>query len=189
MCASCSPGPSCGCYKMKAVKYVAAHAYAACALPSLHPSQLPNHRPTVAKPPPNHRQTAAHCLPICPPDAAHRLLTIKPNCRPTAAELPPLQVQAALLPMLTITLQYFAADESPQHSASLDDIVRALLDLEANSVRNWRLRVSVCTCVFMIYLYICNLHTILRSTSWSSGWTCLHACMPCLGIPFIGSTI
>ncbi len=53
------------------------------------------------------------------------------------------RVQAAVLPNLTATLQQFASDRSAGRAAALDEIARALMDLEANSARNWRLQVSL----------------------------------------------
>jgi hypothetical protein len=52
------------------------------------------------------------------------------------------KVQGAVLPHFAITLSHFAADSSSQKQSALDEIVRALMDLEANSARNWRLQVK-----------------------------------------------
>ena len=52
-------------------------------------------------------------------------------------------MQAAVLPQLNVTLSHFAADEGPvnRKDAALDEVLKALVELEASSNRNWRLQV------------------------------------------------
>lgn len=55
------------------------------------------------------------------------------------------KVQAAVLPMLTVTLQQFVggpeSTAEPKRDPHLEDVVKALVDLEASAQRNWRLQV------------------------------------------------
>ncbi|MEW5313019.1 MAG: hypothetical protein WDW38_004614 [Sanguina aurantia] len=53
------------------------------------------------------------------------------------------QVQAALLPMITATLQHWVLADETQRDASLGEIARAVLDLESATGRNWRMHLHL----------------------------------------------
>jgi len=55
------------------------------------------------------------------------------------------RVQAAVLPNINATLAFFVSGEDSRRDAHLDEIVRALLDVEAHSARNWRLQAQLAT--------------------------------------------
>lgn len=53
------------------------------------------------------------------------------------------RVQAAVLPFVSLTLTYIAGSEDAQKDKHLDEILRALAEVEARSARNWRLQAQL----------------------------------------------
>lgn len=53
------------------------------------------------------------------------------------------EVQAALLPMITATLQNWVLADETKRDSSLGEIVRAVLDLESSTGRNWRMHLNL----------------------------------------------
>jgi hypothetical protein len=56
------------------------------------------------------------------------------------------RVQGALMPQLPATLAHLAADTSGGRIAAMEEVIRALLDMEASNTRNWRLQVGLRGC-------------------------------------------
>lgn len=56
-------------------------------------------------------------------------------------------VQAAVLPMLNVTLEHICQGPQDKRDISLAEVLAALVHLEAHSARNWRVQVRAAACL------------------------------------------